>query len=95
MDSNVTNEYDFSKLQSLKVTHHTYSRAYHYFQEISYYLTRSNQNTIELTRIGIYDNLMKNKHGNPILRYTKYNNYYLILKYKLNLDSIHLFYLEF
>ncbi|XP_025417618.1 peptide transporter family 1-like isoform X2 [Sipha flava] len=37
-------------------------------KEISYYLTRSNLTTIELTRIGIYDNLTKNKHGNPILR---------------------------
>lgn len=37
-------------------------------QEVSYYLTRLNKNTIGLNRVGNYDNYIKNKRGNPSLR---------------------------
>lgn len=40
-----------------------------WFQEISYYLTRSSPNTILLNRVGYYDNTIKDKYGNPNLRY--------------------------
>ncbi|VVC33648.1 Hypothetical protein CINCED_3A018729 [Cinara cedri] len=38
-------------------------------QEVSYYLTRPNPNVIALNRVGIYDRLIKDKFGNPYLRF--------------------------
>jgi len=38
------------------------------FQVVSYYLTRSNQQTISLDRVGDYDRLVKDKFGHPNLR---------------------------
>jgi len=43
------------------------------FWEISYHLTRLNSNTIALNRIGIQDNLVKEKFGNPNLRLVSIN----------------------
>ncbi|XP_025417485.1 peptide transporter family 1-like isoform X2 [Sipha flava] len=37
-------------------------------KEVSYYLSSSSPYTISLNRIGNYDNLMKDKYGNPSLR---------------------------